>query len=97
MTKKSFLTQLQEANEDTKNLWIIAGTSVVMLVIVFVWLTWFNNLNTLAGVPGGSGTANIGGVAPDNGFSLWQSVKAGISELGGIFQTSREYIIKPQE
>ena len=104
---KGLLARLQEADEGVKKLWIIAGTAVVMFVIVGAWLTWFNNLDTLAGVPVVA-TGPASAPAAESGFSFLATVRTGagalvgrvmggIRGLGNLLNIPREYIVKPPQ
>ncbi len=92
---KSWLQKLQEADEHVKNIYVLAGSLVVMSLIVFVWLTWFNNVPSLASAGENSATVT----ANSSGFSFFESLKAmgaSVGEyLGGLLGTSKEYIIRP--
>ena len=41
-----FLEKLQSADETTKKRWLVASTSVIMVVVVALWLAYFNTLLT---------------------------------------------------
>lgn len=81
---------------------MVGGTVVVTVVVVYIWLAYFNAL--LGGV-----SAPVPYVAPPEGaheFTFWQTMARGIAVLyGGIIdgirslartlQTPRDYLIQP--
>lgn len=104
---RDMLARAQNASDEVKMGIVIVGTTSVFLVILFVWLTWFNTIGTVAGGQTTS-LANMSGSPDDPGFSAWESVKAGgnalfggimngIRGLGGVLNAPRKYIIEPGE
>ncbi len=102
MDLKSFLEKLQSADEDVKRRWLVVSTIVVMIVVIYVWLAYFNSLIAsfseprLAEIPTGGA-----------GFSFWLSLKSGAALLynsfvdklhvfAEILKAPREYIIQPR-
>lgn len=102
MEEKGLLERLQGMDEGTKKVYVIASTAVTMSVIVFVWLTWFNTIDTLALVPGAQ-SDNLATVSanPPGEFSAWQSMRSVAGAVGeklrGLFGTRKEYIIEPEK
>jgi hypothetical protein len=99
-SKKSFLERLQSADEAKKRRWMIASTVIVMVIVIYVWLAYFNNL-----IAGMSEPRQVS-AAPADDRSLWQIAEGNLSSLGGslldkarglsqILQAPREYIINP--
>lgn len=100
MELKNFLEKIQSADEGVKRRWMIISTVVIMAVVIYVWLGYFNNLiasfnRPLAEVP-----------SEGAGFSFWSSLKSSAALLynglgdklhafGDILKTPREYIIQP--
>lgn len=41
---KNFLEKLQSAPETIKRRWIIGAAAVIMAIVIYVWLAYFNNL-----------------------------------------------------
>lgn len=95
----NWLRKLQEAEEGEKKIYVIAGTILFSTIIISVWLTWFNSISPLAGVPGEGGNelANVAHPAPSQGFSLWESIRGFFGSLGSVFNVEREVIVKPGE
>ena len=98
-----FLEKLRSADENTKTRWIIIITSVIMVIVVYVWLAYFNNLFATAFVPAETEPNNQGkNATTDPPASLQQRAGAlyqifidKIQALGTILKTPREYIVKP--
>jgi len=91
-----WLHKLQESDRSAKKMYLVAGTILAMTVIVSIWLTWFNPVDLRSGLTDDSALANVSGQG-DGGFSLWQSVQAGLQSLGGVIMRPREYIVKPPQ
>ncbi|MEY4731840.1 MAG: hypothetical protein RL681_786 [Candidatus Parcubacteria bacterium] len=100
------LERVRNAGDDVKMSVVVVGTTGMFLMILFVWLTWFNTIGTLAETPG-TELANVSASADGNGFSVWESIKAGKSALvggimngvrglGGVLNAPRKYIIEPE-
>lgn len=100
----NFLEKLQSSDEGTKRRVMIIASILIMAVVIYVWLAYFNNL--LAGL---SQPAENAAAAPqDSGFSFWQSTKSGavfvygalsdkLGALGDLFQRPREFIVEPPQ
>ncbi len=102
-----FLEKLQSADEGTKMIWIIIITSVIMVIVVYIWLMYFNNILATAVTPSITKTESIqqkdtDPAAPSFVESMGQ--RAGsvyhifidkIGALGNILKTPREYIVEP--
>lgn len=99
MERKNFLERLQSADDDAKQRWLVAASVLCMVIVVFVWLKYFNTLvEPVTAPPSPEGESQ--------GFSFWQSAKNGtallyeaflgkIQSLGEILSAPRSYIIKP--
>ncbi|MBU6500497.1 MAG: hypothetical protein KGJ89_01555 [Patescibacteria group bacterium] len=108
---EDFLGKIQSADESTKRRWIIICTIVIMVVILYVWLAYFNNLMASVSNQGENIADTSGSPAAartSSGSTFLQSVKNSpafiyniftnsISFLGGILQSPREYIVKPPQ
>ena len=95
----NFLERLRSSGESTKRGWMIASTIIVMVVVVYVWLAYFNNLV-------GSFSEPEPTAAPGGDFTFWRSMKNGaaivygtfvdkIRALGEILKAPREYMVSP--
>ncbi len=96
---KNFLERLQSSNETTKRKWMFATTLVIMMVVVYVWLAYFNNL------VGGFNEPQAA-ASPEGSFTFLESLKNGTAVIyqtfndklrafGQILASPREYIINP--
>ncbi|MEK7195084.1 MAG: hypothetical protein AAB655_00100 [Patescibacteria group bacterium] len=101
MDKKSFLEKLQSADEGRKKKIMFVSTVVIMTAVIYVWLAYFNSLIAPTTQPDLKNESAEGG-----DFTFWQTMKKGmaaiygilgdkVSDLGGILEAPREYIIKP--
>jgi len=100
-TRKSFLERLQSADESRKRRWMIAGTVIIGVIVVCIWLAYFNNL-----IAGFSAPPQVAGEVGN--LTLWQAIKNGtaapynffvdkIRAFGEILSSPREYIINPPQ
>ncbi len=103
--KKSFLEELQSLDEPTKRIVMIVLTVVIMVVVIYVWLAYFNNLLASVGQPqvadNGASTGTAGGNLVDavrNGTAfIYGSFVNAVHALSNVFQTPRQYIIRPSQ
>ncbi len=94
--KNNFWERLRTADEKTKRKIIIITSCICMVVIVYIWLGYFNNIVSSA-VQSGSG-AQI----PSPGF--WDKIKSNADsfyeKISGAFVSffdgSKQYIVQPQ-
>lgn len=88
---EEFLKRLQNSDQRTKMRVAVAVTSVLMVAVIVVWLSYFN---TLVGVDSVAQTSDI----ESDEFSFWGSVKSGtammFNNVKGIFG-SKDIDIKP--
>ncbi len=96
------LERLQNADEGTKRRWMIVATIIIMVVVIYIWAAYFNNL-----VAGFSQVQPTGPAVPaGTDFTFWATVRNGtavlyrafthkLQALGGILNAPREYIVKP--
>ncbi|MGC9598854.1 MAG: hypothetical protein ABSE18_00500 [Minisyncoccia bacterium] len=90
--KKSFLEELQSLDETTKTKILVVATAVAMIIVIYVWLAYFNSL--IAGVAQeGTASSAASSSVPSSaasssavssgGTSIWQNVEGGIGTLYG--------------
>lgn len=88
--KKSFIDELQSLDEGVKKKILIVGSGLVMVVVVYAWAAYVNNVvvstskNTDAQVADASG----GGVqeqTPSNN-NFWQNIESGTANIGNAFK-----------
>ena len=100
-----FIEKLQNSDEDTKRRWMIILTAIAMIVVIYIWLAYFNNLVANLSAPPVQEFAAEG--AAESGFGFWQSTKNGagliyngfigkLHWLGEVLGEPREYIIAPR-
>jgi hypothetical protein len=95
--QKTFLEELRSLNEPTKRKVLIVATIVIMAIILYLWLGYFNGL-----VADNQPQQDPGGV------SFSQNLKSGMATiandfanipqwLAGIFRGPRQYTIQPSK
>ncbi len=102
---KEFLKRIQTGNEATKMRWLILFSGIAVVLVLFVWLKYFDSI-----IAGQTNNQEIAGQQIEresgNGFAFWQTFKAG---FGVVFQTildgfhsifnvirePKSYIVKP--
>ncbi|HEX4104403.1 MAG TPA: hypothetical protein VHZ04_02920 [Candidatus Paceibacterota bacterium] len=98
--KKGFLEELQSLDEGTKQKVLIVATVVIMIVIIYFWLAYFNNIVAGVGqvaagpaVNAAPATATATATAPASvpsaaaaaGPSIWQQMGGGLAAIGQFF------------
>jgi len=96
---KNFLERLRSADERTKTRWLIALSAISMVIVVFVWFRYFNNLI--------AESVSMRPVEEESrSFSFWQTIKNGaaflrqdlsekIRNFGAMLSAPRSYIVQP--
>ena len=102
MGAKDFLEKLQAADEETKKRIIVVATAVIMTLIIFVWLSYFNNLVDVANEEPAAEVA-----VREEESSFFRSLGSGTASLfrgfTGMIRSfadglgSREYVITPEK
>ena len=100
---KNFLERLQSSDEATKQRWLIGSAVVIMVAVVFLWLTYFNSfvIGPRNGAPAEAGQKAEGsgvtffGTMKSGAFVLYQGFWGKLRAFGSILEKPREYIIKP--
>ncbi len=104
MNTEGFLKRLQGADAATKRRVLIISSAVAMVVVLYVWLAYFNNLL----VDAGENTGLASGQEEQQHASFWQTMQRGsailyenvtgaIGRFGEMFKGPREYIVKPMK
>ena len=97
----NFIEKLQSADEAAKRRWMLLSTITIMIIVIYVWMAYFNNL-----VAGFSQTQQAPASPTAGGFTFWQTMRNGTAilyreltgafhSLGNILNSPREYIVKP--
>jgi hypothetical protein len=97
---KDFLGRLQSLDEPTKKRVLIISTIVIMAIVIYFWLAYFNNLIT--GIAEQSQAPVVPQVpasqAPE-GPGMWQNIYDGIANVfrgfTDVLRAPRQYLIKP--
>lgn len=95
--KQTFFQKLQSADDRTKRRIMIVSTAVVLVVVIYVWLAYFNNLLASFNAPSGPPA----GGRESLGFSFLETAKRGLAavyeSVGGLFRSSKDYLITPDQ
>ena len=95
---KQFLQNIQNAPEHVKTRWLVGLSAATMVVVIFLWLSYFNTL--IEPAPTQQATAK-----PQE-ESFWETMKhgatvlgssfgKGLRGLGAILEAPRSHIINP--
>ncbi len=102
MTMSGFLEKLRKADEGVKMRWIILFTSIAMVIVIYVWLAYFNTLfatlNTSSAVAEDqTGAPQQKAAHPSPTFleRMGSAYQAFTDAFGGIFKLQKEYVIRP--
>jgi len=98
------IERLQALDEPTKHKVLVVATLVIMVVVIYFWLAYFNNL--VAGISSPQVAQNGNDVGPAAGSGFSDAVKNASAlvygrfmdvahALGNILQAPRQYIIQP--
>lgn len=102
------LEELQSLSEGDKKRVLIIATIVIMIIIIGVWMVYFNSviMGTAQQAAAGATTANSAASAPvtatpsvaaqANGPSLWQNIENGFGSIANVFKKPSQYTIQPQ-
>lgn len=99
-----FLNKIQEATPEIKRRWLFAVSALAMMVIVYFWTAYFNNLVTVFSPA--QGQADIQSTTQGQNQSFFDTIKSGMSNLANkvkegpqlflkLFKAEREYNITP--
>ncbi len=76
---KKFLKKIQTGSERNKVRWLILFSVIAAVLVLFVWLKYFNLI-----IASQTNNQEIAGQEAGQGFAFWQTFKAG---LGVVFQS----------
>ncbi len=93
---KKFLEKLQSSDDQTKKRWMIGSTTVIIVIVVYIWVGYFNNLIFTLSSPQEPTLQKTGG------FSFLETAKNAVAAVfdtakglvENIFGGPGEYIIK---
>jgi hypothetical protein len=96
--QKNFFEGLQSLSESMKQRILVVSTIVIMVVVVYVWLGYFNGIvannsqsdQTIAqSVPQQTEPAA-------SGPNFWQKMESGMANIVGVFKQPGQYNVQPQ-
>ncbi|MBI2888802.1 MAG: hypothetical protein HYY10_02675 [Candidatus Liptonbacteria bacterium] len=99
--REGFLNRIQGADAATKRRVLIISSAVAMVVVLYIWLAYFNNLLVDAGENTGLASgqeqqqASFWQTMQRGSAILYENVTGAIGRFGEMFKGSREYIVKP--
>jgi hypothetical protein len=104
--RKSFIEELRSLDVPTKRNVLIVSVAVSMIVIVYLWLIYFNGIVSNAtpvaaqstgtvSAPTAEGTGVLGLFAVAMA-SFWQAIRNGAGEVLGSVGNARQYNISPK-
>ncbi|MEK7193188.1 MAG: hypothetical protein AAB652_00145 [Patescibacteria group bacterium] len=101
MRQKTFLERLQEAPESAKRKTTVLVSAIVMVAVIFVWLTYFNNLlrdTKSQPVPEIQGSESFTFFhTMQNGLAvILDSFVSGIRGIGNVFVGGRSSTVTPE-
>ena len=93
---RKFLEKLQSSDDQTKKRWMVGSTTVIIAIVIYVWIGYFNNLIFTLSSPQESPLQKT------EGFSFLETAK---NAAAAVFDTAKslvenvlsrpgEYIIK---
>lgn len=90
---KGFIEELQSLSDVHKKRVLIIATIVIMVIVVGVWLSYFNGILAAASQPAVAETTSTTPTA--SGPSMWQNIKNEMASIGNVFNSSSQYTIQP--
>ncbi len=92
------IERLQALGEPTKKKVLIIATGIAMVIVIYFWLAYFNNLLTSVTQPTVAQNAvdqAAQTAEPAAGSSFFQGIMNLVHGLGNILQAPRQYIVEP--
>ena len=95
MPTKSFLEELQSLEESTKTKVLIVSTIVLMLLVFYFWLAYFNGIVSSAGETAGvdqdQASVPVDQTSPTPGF--WSRVGSGAAIVGDAIGSGFQWLM----
>jgi hypothetical protein len=91
----SFFESLQSMDESMKQKILVVATVVIMILVVYVWLGYFNGI--VAGTSQSNTSVATAQVQPvsSGGNSFWQSMKDDMANMANVFKQPGQYNVQP--
>jgi hypothetical protein len=105
--RKSFIEELRSLGEPAKRRILFGAAAVSMVIVVCLWLAYFNTIvpnavpaaaeqtSTAASAPSAGGPG-VFGIFADAASSFWQAVLGGARGVAGALKNPRQYNISPK-
>lgn len=95
---KKFLEKLQNANENQKTRWLIIGTAAITVLVLFVWLKYFNSLIAFSEKKQNpqSPAASFWETFKNGASVIYGQAKEQIQNTQNKIKSSTDYDIKPE-
>lgn len=101
---KNFLEKLQTSDEAVKQRWLVGSAVVIMTIVVFLWLAYFNSFvidrRGTPAIPAPGPEANSApflGTMKNGAIVLYRGFLGKLWAFGKILEAPREYIIRPPQ
>ncbi len=96
---KDFFKKLRESDDARKRRWMIASTSVTMLLVIYLWLGYFNNIIADSSMQSAEkesagGSFSFGQTMKMGMSSAFTAVGDGVKSLGSFLNQPKEYILE---
>lgn len=95
----NFLEQIRNSSDQIKKRWLIGTSIVIMTVVIWVWLGYFNSLimRPASSADDKEGKFSVWDGIRGSGGALWDRMTASVKDIGNKIGGSKEYIVKPQQ
>jgi len=94
---KNFLEKLQNADDNRKTKWMVIGTAVITIFVIFIWLKYFNSLISPQGKEQNtqSPAASFWETFKNGASVIYDGAKDQIQNAQDKIKSPKEYDIKP--
>jgi hypothetical protein len=106
-SQKSFIEELRSLSEPVKRKVMLGAVAVSMVVVVYLWLAYFNSIvpnavpaaapTSVAASAPNTGGPGIFGLFADAAGSFWQAALNGARDALGTLKNSKQYDINPKQ
>jgi hypothetical protein len=83
--QKSFLEELQSLDEPVKRRILVVSAIIIMAIVIYVWLGYFNGLVATNQPQQTSGS----------GSSFWRNMTGDMADMINFFRGPRQYVVQP--